>query len=64
VSLAYKTTLEEQYFIDSEPKGEVISPKIDRLAAIFISKFKWAVKDFYKTFVNVIFYKHYVNLFK
>ena len=29
-----KTTLEEQYFIDSEPKGEVISSKIDRLAAI------------------------------
>ena len=29
-SLAYKTTLEEQYFIDSEPKGEVISSKIDQ----------------------------------
>ena len=27
-SLAYKDTLEEQYFIDSEPKGEVISSKI------------------------------------
>ena len=27
--IAYKTTLEEQYFIDSEPKGEVISSKID-----------------------------------
>ena len=24
-SLAYKTTLEEKYFIDSEAKGEVIS---------------------------------------
>jgi hypothetical protein len=34
--------LEEQYFIDSEPKGEVISSKIDRLAAIYTSKFKWA----------------------
>ena len=34
-SLAYKTTLEEQYFIDSEPKGEVISSKIDQLAADF-----------------------------
>ena len=33
-SLAYKTTLEKQYFIDSEPKVEVISSKIDRLAAI------------------------------
>ena len=33
-SLAYKTTLEDQYFIDSEPKGEVISFKIGRLAAI------------------------------
>jgi hypothetical protein len=26
--------LKKQYFIDSEPKGEVISSKIDRLAAI------------------------------
>ena len=33
-SLASKSTLGEQYFIDSEPKGEVISSKIDRLAAI------------------------------
>ena len=33
-SLAYKSTLEKQYFIVSEPKGEVISSKIDRLAAI------------------------------
>jgi hypothetical protein len=41
-SLAYKSTLEKQYFIDSEPKGEVISSKIDRLAAIYTSKFKWA----------------------
>ena len=40
-SLASKSTLKEQYFIDSEPKGEVISSKIDRLAAIYISKFKW-----------------------
>jgi hypothetical protein len=30
------------YFIDSKPKGEVISSKIDRLAAIYTSKFKWA----------------------
>ena len=42
VSLAYKSTLEKQYFIDSEPKGEVISSKIDQLAAIYTSKFKWA----------------------
>ena len=28
-SLAYKTTLEKQCFIDSEPKGEVINLKID-----------------------------------
>jgi hypothetical protein len=34
--------LEEQYFIDSEPKGEVISSKIDQLAAIYTSKLKWA----------------------
>ena len=40
--LAYKTTLEKQYFIDSEPKVEVISSKIDGLAAISTSKFKWA----------------------
>ena len=33
-SLAYKNTLEKQYFIDSEPKGKVISSKIDGLAAI------------------------------
>ena len=41
-SLAYKDTLGEQYFIDSEPKGEVISSKIDQLAAIYTSKLKWA----------------------
>jgi hypothetical protein len=41
-SLAYKSTFEKQYFIDSESKGEVISSKIDRLAAIYTSKFKWA----------------------
>ena len=35
-------TLEEQYFIDSELKGEVISSKIDQLAAINTLKFKWA----------------------
>jgi hypothetical protein len=34
--------LEKQHFIDSEIKGEVISSKIDRLAAIYTSKFKWA----------------------
>ena len=34
--------LGKQYFIDSEPKGEVISSKIDQLAAIYTSKFKWA----------------------
>ena len=33
-SLAYKSTLEKQYFIVSEPKGEVISSKIDQMAAI------------------------------
>jgi hypothetical protein len=41
-SLAYKDTLEKQYFIDPEPKAEVISSKIDQLAAIYTSKFKWA----------------------
>ena len=40
-SLASKSTLEEQYFIDSEPKGEGISSKIDQLVAIYTSKFKW-----------------------
>ena len=29
-----KDTLEKQYFIVSEPKGEVISSKIDQIAAI------------------------------
>ena len=33
-SLAYKSTLEKQYFIVSEPKGEVINSKIDQMAAI------------------------------
>ena len=41
-TLAYKSTLEKQYFIVSEPKVEVISSKIDRVAAIYTSKFKWA----------------------
>ena len=41
-SLAYKSTLEKQYFIVSEPKVEVISTKIVRMAAIYTSKFKWA----------------------
>ena len=41
-SLAYKTTLEEQYFIVSEPKGGVISSNIDQVAAILFSKFIWA----------------------
>ena len=40
-SLAYKSTLEKQYFIVSEPKVEVISSKIDRMAAIYTSKIKW-----------------------
>ena len=40
-SLAYKSTLEKQYFIVSEPKVEVIGSKIDRVAAIYTSKFKW-----------------------
>ena len=33
-SLAYKSTLKKQYFIVSEPKREVISSKIDQMAAI------------------------------
>ena len=37
-----KILLEKQYFIDFETKGEVISSKIDRLAAVYTSKFKWA----------------------
>ena len=41
-SLALKDTFEKQYFIVSEPKGEVVSSKIDGLAAIYISKFNWA----------------------
>ena len=32
--LVWELRLQRQYFIDSEPKGEVISSKIDRLAAI------------------------------
>ena len=41
-TLASRNFLEEQYFIDSEPKGEVICSEIDRLAAIYTSKLKWA----------------------
>ena len=41
-SLAFKNTLKEQYFIDSDSKREVISSKVDQLAAIYTSKFKWA----------------------
>ena len=41
-TLAYKSTLEKQHFIVSEPKVEVISFKTDRVAAIYTSKFKWA----------------------
>jgi hypothetical protein len=41
-SLAYKSTFQKQYFIDSKPKQEVINSKIDQLAAIYTSKFKWA----------------------
>ena len=37
-----KMLLEEQYFFDSKTKGELISSKIDRLVAIYTSKFKWA----------------------
>ena len=37
------TTVQMTYpFGDSEPKGEVISSKIDQLAAIYTSKFKYA----------------------
>ena len=41
-SLAYKSTLKKQYLIVPEPKVEVISTKIDRVAAIYTLKFKWA----------------------
>ena len=41
-TLAYKSTLEKQYFIVSELKVEVISSKINRVAAIYTSKLKWA----------------------
>jgi hypothetical protein len=34
LELSFKPTLEKQYFIVSEPKGEVISSKIDRVLAI------------------------------
>ena len=37
-----KSTLEKQYFIVSETKVEVISSKIDHVAAIYTSKLKWA----------------------
>ena len=39
--LVWDLSLQKQYFIVSEPKVEVISFKIDRLAAIYTSKFKW-----------------------
>jgi hypothetical protein len=41
-SLAYKSTLEKQYFIVSEPKGEVFNSKIDQMATISTSSLKWA----------------------
>ena len=41
-TLAYKSTLEKQCFSVSEPIVEVISSKIDRVAAIYTSKLKWA----------------------
>jgi hypothetical protein len=40
--LSLQKHLGKQYFIVSEPKEEVISPKIDRLVANYTSKFKWA----------------------
>ena len=36
--------MKKQYFIVSEPKGEVISSKIDRVAAIYTSKFNSACR--------------------
>ena len=35
-SLAYKDTLEKQYFIDSESKGDVITSKIDQLCCLTV----------------------------
>ena len=40
--MAANQSILEQYFIDSKPKQEVINSKIDQLAAIYTSKFKWA----------------------
>ena len=40
--LVWELSLQKQYFIVSEPKVEVISSKIDCVAAIYTSKFKWA----------------------
>ena len=73
-SLAYKSTLEKQYFIVSEPIGEVISSKIDRMAAIYTSNFKWAwraqflshtlqileINQFFETVKMVLLFMSYV----
>ena len=42
LELSLQRNFGKAIFIDSEPKGEVISSKIDQLAAIYTSKFKWA----------------------
>ncbi len=44
-SLAYKTTLVKPYFIDSEPKGEVISSKAFFFPDIASSKHKTKQKQ-------------------
>ena len=46
----------------SEPKGEVISSKIDRVAAIYTSKFKWAwqaqfLSHIHEFLQNYLFFK-------
>ena len=58
-SLAYKNTLEKQYFIVSEPKEEVISSKIDQMAAQFFSHTLQMLKinQFFEAFKMVLLYQ-------
>ena len=57
----HKTTIEGLYSIDSEPKGEVYSFKIDRVAAVCISKFRRAWQAYFLSYtlqileINLIF---------
>ena len=46
-------TLEEQYFIVSEPKGEVISSKIDQVVAIYTSNVYGGLRENWKPNISL-----------